>query len=105
MIGGDKEVTAATIMGTTKVVGLVSTNPAFTMNADCEGIKTAVALQGRVPCKVIGRIIKGDLLVASGIPGVASASTDPKPGSIIGKALVDYDSSHIGVIEVVVGKH
>jgi hypothetical protein len=105
MIGGEKEVTAATIMGSTKVIGIVSTNPAFTMNADCGGVKTAVALQGRVPCKVIGKIFKGDLLIASGIPGVASASTDPKTGSVIGKALVDYDSSHIGVIEVVVGKH
>jgi hypothetical protein len=39
------------------------------------------------------------------IPGVAMASEDPVAGSIIGKALADYDSDRIGVIEVLVGKH
>jgi hypothetical protein len=39
------------------------------------------------------------------VPGVAMVSTDPKPGSIIGKALANYDSDRIGMIEVLVGKH
>jgi len=34
-----------------------------------------VALQGRVPCKVVGKIRKGDILITSGIAGVAVAAT------------------------------
>ena len=33
------------------------------------------------------------------------ADNDPKAGSIIGKALNDYNSDRIGIIEVLVGKH
>ena len=105
MIGGEKEVTLATGFGTTKVAGVVSENPAHLMNASCPGIKVPVALQGRVPCKVVGKISKGDLMVVGLVPGVAMASDDPKAGSIIGKALADYDSDRIGIIEVLVGKH
>jgi len=105
MIGGDKEVTLSKGDGTTAVVGVVSENPAYLMNAKCPGIKLAVALQGRVPCKVVGTIQKGDLLVTSSIPGVATSSSDPKPGSIIGKALRGYNSGKVGIIEVLVGKH
>jgi hypothetical protein len=105
MIGGEKEVTQAIGFGTTKVAGVVSENPAHLMNANCPGIKVPVALTGRVPCKVVGKIAKGDLLVVGLVPGVAQSSTDPKPGSIIGKALADYDSDRIGLIEVLVGKH
>jgi hypothetical protein len=32
------------------------------------------------------------------------ANDDPKMGTVIGKALEDYDSPDIGVIEVVVGR-
>jgi hypothetical protein len=105
MIGGEKEVTQAIGFGTTKVAGVVSENPAHLMNANCPGIKVPVALTGRVPCKVVGKIAKGDLLVVGLVPGVAQSSADPKPGSIIGKALADYDSDRIGLIEVLVGKH
>jgi len=105
MLGGDKEVTLAKGFGTTKVIGIVSTNPAHLMNTGCKGEKVAIALQGRVPCKVIGRIEKGDILQVGLVPGVASVATQPTPGCIIGKALENYDSDRIGVIEVVVGKH
>ena len=105
MIGGEKEVTLAKGLGTTKVAGVVSEKPAHLMNAQCPGIKVPVALTGRVPCKVVGKISKGDLLVVSIIPGVAQASEDPKAGSIIGKALANYDNDRIGIIEVLVGKH
>lgn len=106
MIGGEKEVTLAKGQGTSKVVGVVSTNPAYQMNM---GIDTefpvAIALQGRVPCKVVGKITKGDMLVVGIVPGVAMASDDPRVGSVIGKALENYDSDRIGMIEVLVGKH
>jgi len=106
MIGGEQEVTLAKGQGTRKVVGVVSTKPAYHMNRGLEAeFSIAVALQGRVPCKVIGKVSKGDMMVVSMVPGVAMASEDPKAGSIIGKALADYDSDRVGVIEVLVGKH
>lgn len=105
MIGGDREVTLARGEGTTAVAGIVSINPSYVMNSACPGIKVAIALQGRVPCKVIGKIKRGDLLVVSTVPGVATATKTPSPGSIIGKALNDYDSDRIGIIEIMVGKH
>jgi hypothetical protein len=105
MIGGDKEITIAKGQGNTKVAGVVSKNPAFIMNEKCKGIKLAIALQGRVPCRVVGTVRKGDLLVVSMVPGVAMVSDDPKAGSIIGKALGNYDSSRVGLVEVLVGKH
>ena len=105
MIGGDYDITLASGQGTTKVAGVVSNNAAFMMYKECPGIKNLIALQGRVPCKVIGKVFKGDLMVVGIVPGVAMASMDPKPGSIIGKALQNYDSDHVGVIEIMVGKH
>ena len=105
MIGGEFDVTIAKGQGTTKVAGVVSNNAAFMMYKECPGIKNLIALQGRVPCKVIGKIEKGDTLVVGIVPGVAMSSSDPKAGSIIGKALQNYDSDHVGTIEVMVGKH
>jgi hypothetical protein len=103
--GGDAEVTVSKEAATTRVAGVVSTNPAFVMNSEQEGTRVCVALQGRVPCKVVGKIRKGDLIVTSGITGVAvSAGSVASPGTIIGKALENYDSDSIGKIEIVVGR-
>jgi len=105
VFGGDKEVTTTNVKGDTRVAGVVSNTAAYTMYEACPGLKNLVALQGRVPCKVVGKINKGDLLITSGIPGVAVAVTgDAKVGSIVGKALVDYDSDRIGKIEIAVGR-
>jgi hypothetical protein len=62
----------------------------------------SIALTGRVPCFVIGPVKKGDLMVAAGL-GRARAEADPKVGSVIGKALEDFDGTE-GTIEVVVGR-
>lgn len=102
MFGGDAEVTLAE-NGTRRVAGVVSTNPAHLMNEGLQGeTVVALALQGRVPCKVTGKIRKGDMLVAAG-NGHARAEEDPKMGQVIGKALEDFDGES-GVIEVVVGR-
>ena len=99
--GGEKEVTIAED-GTTRVAGVVSTNPAYAMNANCKGIATAIALQGRVPTKVRGNIRKGDMMVSGG-NGFARPSTAPQMGTVIGKALENFDGIE-GVIEVAVGR-
>jgi hypothetical protein len=102
MFGGDAEVTLAAD-STRRVAGVVSTNPAHLMNDGLKGeTVVALALQGRVPCKVTGKIRKGDMLVAAG-NGHARAEEDPKMGQVIGKALEDFDGDS-GVIEVVVGR-
>jgi hypothetical protein len=100
--GGEQEVTIGTD-GTTRVAGVISTNPAYAMNAKCPGDHVvAIALQGRVPCKVRGTIRKGDMLISAG-DGFARPSNNPIMGSVIGKALQSHDGIE-GVIEVAVGR-
>jgi hypothetical protein len=102
MFGGSAEVTVANVLGTDKVVGIVTTNPFQTLNAELEN-SVAIALIGRVPCKVVGTVHKGDTLMASDTPGAATKlETSAKLGSMIAKALQDYDSDQVGVIEVMV---
>jgi hypothetical protein len=105
VFGGDKEVTLTNKQGDTRVAGVVSNTAAFVMYDACPGYKNLIALQGRVPCKVVGKIRKGDLLVTSRIPGVAVATETAQAGTIVGKALNNYDSDHIGTIEVAVGRN
>jgi len=101
-IGGEYEVTIAKD-STNKIAGVVSTNPAFLMNSECEGkYVVAIAIQGRTPCKVKGKIYKGDMLISAG-DGFAKATDTPQFGSIIGKALEDFNGSE-GIIEVFVGR-
>jgi hypothetical protein len=100
--GGLCEVTIAQD-STRAVAGVVSTNPAYLMNSECQGEHVvALALQGRVPCKVRGKISKGDLLVATE-DGYARSDHDPKLGTVLGKALEDFDGVE-GIIEIVVGR-
>jgi len=100
--GGDAEVTECNTDGDRKIAGVVSTNPAYIMNNELEGTKATIALQGRVPCKVVGNVQKGDMMVSAG-NGTARAEADPKMGSVIGKALEDFNGDE-GTIEVVIGR-
>lgn len=99
--GGEQEVTLASDE-TNKVAGVVTTNPAFVMNEACVGPAVAIALQGRVPCKVTGTIHKGDMMVSAG-NGYAKASAAPAIGTVIGKSLENFDGID-GIIEVAIGK-
>jgi len=103
MVGGEKEVTLPDAHATTAVAGVVSTQPGYMLNSDAGSDSTHpfIALKGRVPCKVIGPVKKGDLLVASGQnPGsaVKMLPTD-NPLSVVGKALEDLDAP-AGIIEI-----
>jgi len=104
IFGGDKEVTTTTNINDTRAAGIVTTNPAYVMNQEQKGIKICVALAGRVPCKVVGRVKKGDMLTTSGTHGYAVKALNPTLGSIIGKALEDKDYGETGVIEIAVGR-
>jgi hypothetical protein len=102
--GGDKEVTLSVEAGSTRVAGVVSTNPSYIMNAGLTAEHVAmVALQGRVPCRVVGTVRKGDMMVAAG-NGAARVDNSARAGSIIGKALENFDGAE-GTIEVVIGRN
>ena len=108
-IGGEAEVTQTTTAFCGDVFGIVSTDPAYLMNSDLTGTRVAVALEGRVPCKVIGPVKKGQRLLTSETPGVARAATDYEMQEhmdwyrIVGRALEDKSTESIGLVEVVVG--
>jgi hypothetical protein len=91
-IGGIQEITIASLELSDKVFGVISTQPAYIMNdkAGSDETHPAVALQGRVPVKVIGTVNKGDRLVSAG-NGRARAATAEEitPFNVIGRALVD----------------
>lgn len=105
--GGPAEIQQSSESHSTKVAGIISTNPSYLMNSGCTGtFAHPVALTGRVPCWVVGKIVRGDRLVASNRAGIATALDMEKyqPGCIIAKALGDWDSDEIGLIEVAVGR-
>ena len=102
-IGGSAEVTETKEFNDPAVFGVVSTNPAYLMNSEAEGVP--VALQGRVPCKVEGRVKKGERLVSGSKPGFAKAlgSNDYDPRCIIGRSLVDKETFEDQLIEIIIG--
>jgi hypothetical protein len=105
VFGGSYEITTSSISYDTRVAGVVSSNPAYLMNANAQNY-TAVALTGRVPCRVVGPVAKGTVLTTSDIPGVAMA-LDPaqfQPGCVVGKSLEDITENAIHTIEVAVGR-
>jgi hypothetical protein len=77
-----------------KIVGVVSSDPAFIMGSDSDlskGKNVPVALVGRVPVKVNlenGPILAGDPLTSSTQKGYAAKSV--KSGKILGYAMEDY---------------
>ena len=104
VFGGDAEVTTTSVINDTRCAGVVTTDPAYIMNSELEGTRACLALAGRVPCKVVGRVKKGDMLTTSATPGYAVKALTPTLGAIIGKALEDKDYGEAGVIEVAIGR-
>jgi filamentous hemagglutinin len=101
--GGSKEVSISTQYADPAVAGVISANPSYLMNngltADHRAI---VALTGRVPTSVTGTVSKGSMMVSAG-NGRAMACATPAMGTVIGKALENFDGES-GVIEIVVGR-
>jgi len=103
VFGGEKEITISKEGNDPRVAGVISEKPAYLMNSESAG--QPVALMGKVPCKVIGHIVKGDMLSTDPANnGVAKKTHDPQVGEVIGKALENYDSDEIGTINIVVGR-
>jgi hypothetical protein len=104
VFGGDAEITATTTDHDPRVAGVISTDPAYLMNAATTG--QPVALTGRVPCMVLGPVDKGDRLVTSKMSGVAQRLVDGRytPGCIFAKSLEKIERSEVKLIEVAVGR-
>lgn len=110
VFGGDKEITVTNQFADTRVAGIISTDPAYVMNSGSNGLP--VALRGRVPCKIIGPVSKGDLLVTAHIEGYAiSINQHPEwvttynidtGTSVFAKSLENNDTTGPITIEAVV---
>ena len=104
-LGGSAEITAAVEELSENVFGVISTRAAYLMNSGAGTNQThpPIAVQGRVPVKVIGRIRKGDRLVSAG-NGIARAGSRSEitTWNVIGRALEDKLDDGIGEIEAVV---
>jgi len=102
VFAGSAEVTESQQSADPMVAGIISSNPALLMNNTHDADHTvALALLGRVPTRVRGTVRKGQMLV-SDIGGCARAEEHPMIGTVIGKALEDFDGEE-GIIEIVVG--
>ena len=102
-LGGEAEITQTTSIEDLNVFGVISTAPAYLMNSEAIGLP--VALKGRVPVKVVGKVLKGERLVSSHLPGVAMALGfgEYDPRKVIGRSLDQKDSDDLGVVEAVIG--
>lgn len=106
-IGGTEEITTATEEMSENVFGVVSTQPAFMMNASAGNNDSHpfVAMVGRVPVRVIGLARKGDRLVLSSTKGVARVvrpNENPTTEQVIGRVLQDKIDTAEHAIECVV---
>ena len=102
---GDKEITTTDVEADYKVAGVISTDPGLKMNSNAgeDSTHPYVALKGRVPCKIIGPVKKGDLIVTSKTPGYGKSVGGADMGrSVFAKSLVNNDDSGEKVIEVAI---
>lgn len=104
-LGGVKEITAAVQELSEAVFGVISTNAGFLMNGSAGSNVThpPVAVNGRVPVRVIGTVAKGDRLVSAG-RGLARAATrsEMTAFNVIGRALEDKTTTGEGTVEAIV---
>lgn len=97
-VGGEKEV-RATVFGD-RAIGVVSTSPAYMMNSELEG-GTYIALKGRVPCKVVGTVRKGDRLIGTENGTAVAASFHQHP-DVFAIALESNQDTGVKMVEVII---
>lgn len=104
-LGGSKEITIVKEELSEDVFGVISTRAAYLMNsaAGTDLTHPPVAVQGRVPVKVIGKVKKGERLVSAG-NGLAraGAKNEISPWNVIGRSLEEKTTSDEGYIEAIV---
>ena len=104
-MGGEKEVTLADEELSDDVFGVVSTRAAYLMNSQAGSNEThpPIAVSGRVPVLVTGKIKKGDRLVSAGRGMARAASkTEVTPFNVIGRALENKLDDGEGTIYAIV---
>ena len=106
-LGGSAEITEATTDLSDNVFGVISTAPAYAMNAAAGNSDSHpfVAMTGRTPVRVSGAVNKGQRLVSSSVKGTARAVATGEsfsPFHVIGRALEDKADSGIGLVNCAV---
>lgn len=104
-LGGIKEITAVKEELSDDVFGVISTRAAYLMNGSAGPDEThpPVAVSGRVPVRVIGKIKKGDRLVSAGNGFARSGNKNElSPWNVIGRSLEDKNDLGEGTIEAIV---
>ena len=107
MVGGDAEITEVNSELSQDVFGVISTQPAYAMNAGAGNSDSHpfVAMTGRTPVRVSGLVTKGQRLVSSSVKGTARAVATGEsisPFHVIGRALEDKADSGIGLVNCAV---
>ena len=104
-LGGSAEITRSRIELSDNVFGVISTRAAYLMNGGAgeDDTHPPVAMTGRVPVLVTGRVRKGDRLVSAG-NGIARAaqSNEATAFNTIGRSLQDKIDTDQGMIEAIV---
>jgi hypothetical protein len=104
-LGGIAEITAAMQEAGEDVFGVISTRPAHLMNAGAgdDNSHPAVAVSGRVPVKVIGKVKKGQRLISAGNGLARGAERDEITNlNVVGRSLEDKTTEAVGVVEAIV---
>lgn len=104
-IGGIKEITAVKYELAEDVFGVISDSAGFIMNSKAgdDATHPAVAVSGRVPVNVTGKVAKGQRLVSAG-EGIARAARvgEATAFNTIGRALEAKTTEGIGYVEAFV---
>jgi hypothetical protein len=104
-LGGLKEITMAVQELSEAVFGVISTLPGFLLNGSAGSNAThpPVAVNGRVPVRVIGLVTKGDRLVSAG-NGLARAAlrSEITAFNVLGRALGNKTTEGEGTVEAIV---
>ena len=105
-LGGANEITIVKSELSDKVFGVVSETAGHIMNATAgdDATHPPIAMSGRVPVNVIGKVKKGDRLVSAG-NGMARVGTvnELTSWNVIGRALEDKQTDDIGHVLAAVG--
>jgi hypothetical protein len=104
-IGGPAEITKVGQDLSENVFGVISTRAAYLMNAGVgtDATHPAVAISGRVPVRVVGKVKKGDRLVSAG-NGLARAGSREEitAWNVIGRSLTNKETEGEGTVEAIV---
>jgi hypothetical protein len=104
-LGGDKEITSVQYELSEDVFGVVSDSAGYIMNAVAGPDEThpAIAVGGRVPVKIVGKVKKGQRLVSAG-NGIARGAQrgEATAFNTIGRSLVNKTTDDVGIVEAFV---